>query len=138
MQLEKGSTATSFDYRPYGTELQLCQRYLPCWNWSSGNDVIGLGYSYATTGTIISVPFTVTPRVSPTGTTVTGISNMTLRNGSNVGGTPTAISLNVSGSFSNASIVVTSTAGTPTLIAGQGAFLFATAAAQIQFTGCEL
>ena len=27
VQLEVGSTATSFDYRPYGTELQLCQRY---------------------------------------------------------------------------------------------------------------
>ena len=27
VQLEKGSTATSFDYRPYGTELQLAQRY---------------------------------------------------------------------------------------------------------------
>ena len=27
VQLEKGSTATSFDYRPYGTELLLCQRY---------------------------------------------------------------------------------------------------------------
>jgi len=27
VQLEKGSTATSFDYRPYGTELQLCQTY---------------------------------------------------------------------------------------------------------------
>jgi hypothetical protein len=27
IQLEKGSTATSFDYRPYGTELVLCQRY---------------------------------------------------------------------------------------------------------------
>jgi len=27
VQLERGSTATSFDYRPYGTELQLCQRY---------------------------------------------------------------------------------------------------------------
>jgi hypothetical protein len=27
VQLEKGSTATSFDYRPYGTEIQLCQRY---------------------------------------------------------------------------------------------------------------
>lgn len=27
MQVELGSTATSFDYRPYGTELQLCQRY---------------------------------------------------------------------------------------------------------------
>jgi len=27
VQLEKGSTATSFDFRPYGTELALCQRY---------------------------------------------------------------------------------------------------------------
>jgi hypothetical protein len=27
VQLEKGSTATSFDYRPYGTELALCERY---------------------------------------------------------------------------------------------------------------
>ena len=29
VQLEKGSTATAFDYRPYSTELQLAQRY--CW-----------------------------------------------------------------------------------------------------------
>ena len=27
IQLEKGSNASSFEYRPYGTELQLCQRY---------------------------------------------------------------------------------------------------------------
>ena len=27
VQLEVGSTATSFDYRPYGTEFMLCQRY---------------------------------------------------------------------------------------------------------------
>jgi hypothetical protein len=27
VQLEVGTTATNFDYRPYGTELQLCQRY---------------------------------------------------------------------------------------------------------------
>ena len=27
IQLEVGDTATSFDYRPYGTELALCQRY---------------------------------------------------------------------------------------------------------------
>lgn len=33
VQLEKGSTATSFDYRPYGTELSLCQRY--CHAYSS-------------------------------------------------------------------------------------------------------
>ena len=35
VQLEKGSTATSFDYRPYGTELSLCQRYF---YWNGGTN----------------------------------------------------------------------------------------------------
>jgi hypothetical protein len=35
VQLESGSTATSFDYRPYGTELALCQRYFET-NFPSG------------------------------------------------------------------------------------------------------
>lgn len=46
VQLEKGSTATSFDYRPYGTELQLCQRYYQSLGGgvtTSGNLVITLG-----------------------------------------------------------------------------------------------
>jgi hypothetical protein len=30
-QLEKGFTATSFDYRPYGTEFDLCLRYFQSW-----------------------------------------------------------------------------------------------------------
>jgi len=37
VQLEKGSTATSFDYRPYGTELALCQRYF----WKAGKSLWG-------------------------------------------------------------------------------------------------
>ena len=36
VQLEKGSTATSFDYRPYGTELALAQRYYQATNNFSG------------------------------------------------------------------------------------------------------
>ena len=32
VQIEKGDTATSFDYRPYGTELALCQRYFGIYN----------------------------------------------------------------------------------------------------------
>jgi len=36
VQLEKGSTATSFDYRSYGTELDLCQRYYQ--QMTSGGD----------------------------------------------------------------------------------------------------
>ena len=41
VQLEKGSTATSFDYRPYGTELALCQRY-----YAAGR-IIGQAYFYS-------------------------------------------------------------------------------------------
>jgi hypothetical protein len=41
VQLEKGSTATSFDYRPYGTELQLCQRY---YQRSAGQVGVAAGY----------------------------------------------------------------------------------------------
>ena len=36
VQLEKGSTATSFDYRPYGTELALAQRYFYITDTNSG------------------------------------------------------------------------------------------------------
>jgi hypothetical protein len=41
VQLEKSSTATSFDYRPYGTELALAQRYCFRKN-STGANSIGL------------------------------------------------------------------------------------------------
>jgi len=38
VQFEKGSTATSFDYRPYGTELMLCQRYYETSNGAGGKE----------------------------------------------------------------------------------------------------
>lgn len=40
VQLEKGSTATSFDYRPYGTELALCQRYYELTDY----EIVASGY----------------------------------------------------------------------------------------------
>jgi hypothetical protein len=65
VQLEKGITATSFDYRPYGTELALCQRYyekLPGARlWGSNANL-----SYATWA------FKVTKRASPTITLASG------------------------------------------------------------------
>jgi hypothetical protein len=46
VQLEKGSTATSFDYRPIGTELQLAQRYYQQYdaseNGASGAGLVGV------------------------------------------------------------------------------------------------
>jgi len=60
VQLEKGSTATSFDYRPYGTELALCQRYY--WETSKG-----LGGSVASSTTAVLVGRNpVTMRTTPT------------------------------------------------------------------------
>jgi hypothetical protein len=43
VQLEKGSTATSFDYRPYGTELALCQRYYWIIRGWSPDGYVGVG-----------------------------------------------------------------------------------------------
>jgi hypothetical protein len=40
VQLEKGSTATSFDYRPYGTELALCQRYFETFTVNANNTAL--------------------------------------------------------------------------------------------------
>ena len=71
VQLEKGSTATSFDYRPYGTELALCQRYY--YQIANGaNGQIGTGYYYSTTQTQIQVKFAVSMRTAPVLSSVTG------------------------------------------------------------------
>ena len=59
VQLEKGSTATSFDYRPYGTEFALCQRY--CQIVRNGNM---LGNS--TTVVIVNSMLSPTMRANPT------------------------------------------------------------------------
>jgi hypothetical protein len=138
VQLEKGTVATSFDYLPYGTELMLCQRYLPAWIYGSGNDNIGFGYSFNSTQSFIAISIPVTPRVAPTGLTVIGSFNMTLRNGGNTGGTVGSITTNVSSSGTNQSILVQTSTNNPTLNAGDGAFLFASGASRILFTGCEL
>jgi hypothetical protein len=68
VQLEKGSTATSFDYRPYGTELALCQRYYEIYSNGTGTSAIyeGLGGYFANTTTFrTAVPFKITKRASP-------------------------------------------------------------------------
>ena len=73
VQLEKGSTATSFDYRPYGTELALCQRYFErSYNIGSAtgsftNGFIGFNNPLTSTSDIPSnILFKVTKRDTPT------------------------------------------------------------------------
>jgi len=86
VQLEKGSTATSFDYRPYSAELALCQRY---YQTSTGYCYIAAkpaggntGWAYnslpvvmrsAGTGTILSVASTIGANWTIDGTSVSTI-----------------------------------------------------------------
>jgi hypothetical protein len=67
VQLEVGSTATSFDYRPYGTELALCQRYFQ-------KHVGELWSSYGATINYLAWLYKVTMRATPTITGSTGTS----------------------------------------------------------------
>jgi len=67
VQLEKGSTATSFDYRPYGTELALCQRYYYRATGNASNVFwAGIGYVIDTTRAQGLTFFPVTMRTDPT------------------------------------------------------------------------
>jgi hypothetical protein len=66
VQLEKGSTATSFDYRPYGTELNLCQRYFQRFGGNSIYETFAIGQAYNTFNAWCMVPTKVNMRANPT------------------------------------------------------------------------
>jgi hypothetical protein len=64
VQLEKGSTATSWDTRSYGTELALCQRYY--YRQSSGtSQFYGMAQCVSTTAANGIVQFPTSMRVTP-------------------------------------------------------------------------
>ena len=75
VQLEKGSTATSFDYRPYGTEMSLCQRYY----WRMGGAQFGGAFmpmvlftGISTTSLAGNIQLPVRVRTPPTSITLGG------------------------------------------------------------------
>jgi len=92
VQLEVGTQATSFDYRPYTTELQLCQRYY--WRATGPNDSpIGSGLSISTTAASVYVKLPVTMRIVPA---VNAIS-MVITDAANYNASITSVSLVVGG-----------------------------------------
>jgi hypothetical protein len=71
VQLEVGTQATSFEYRQYTTELQLCQRYYEkqSTSGSGGSQAdFGSGIQNSTTACYIYTKFNVTKRTAPTAT----------------------------------------------------------------------
>jgi hypothetical protein len=74
VQLEKGSTATSFDYRPYGTELSLCQRYYQQFGGEANYQFYGTGIAQATTASSVLIYHPVTMRTAPSFSSVSATS----------------------------------------------------------------
>ena len=80
VQLEKGSVATSFDYRPYGTELSLCQRYFeksfdiataPAQNvGTAGSSAVTQATAASLTSYGWNIPYKVTKRATPSTVTL--------------------------------------------------------------------
>jgi len=96
VQLEVGSTATSFDYRSYGTELQLAQRYFARMNSLSGNFVgFGSGVDISSTGALVVIKYPSTMRAAPT----LAVSNVRISDGT-TDATVTALTTTLYGSDS--------------------------------------
>ena len=73
VQFEKGSTATPFGFRHYGTELALCQRYFQTWGGSTSEDrlpFLGIGYNSTTLEGVFTFqqPMRSAPTLSTTST----------------------------------------------------------------------
>ena len=71
VQFEVGSSATSFEYRPFGTELQLCQRYFWMLTPVTGNTTPFNMHWWANKARMAMpcpVPMRATPAVTATGT----------------------------------------------------------------------
>jgi len=134
VQLEPGSVATPFEQRPYGMELALCQRYLPAYKSSASVDFVSSGgLAESTSSGGFPIAHIVTPRVSPSGVSVSAASHFSI-NSVGGGGIATSITF-INGGLSASRI----SAGTSGLTAGSAVQLYGnTIGATMLFTGCEL
>jgi hypothetical protein len=85
VQLEVGTQATSFDFRDYGRELILCQRYAYVWNSAFGENnyrMLGLGFAKTTTRIDIQTYYPVVMRTNPS-TTFSAANTLSVDDGPN-------------------------------------------------------
>jgi hypothetical protein len=133
VQLEAGTTASPFEYRPYTTELQLCQRYLPAVLNITAGQTFAVGMCISTTAGYGFIPLPVTARVPPTGVTFTG-GNTAVYNSSG-----TAISLGSIGFSTATTQTATLSFGGSGLSAGNATFMLCyNTTTGFYLTGCEL
>ena len=117
VQLEKGSTATSFDYRPYGTELALCQRYYYRIAAGVAGQIFGSSYNSSTSVALVTTPFQTPMRAVPSALEQTGTAGDYRVN--NLAVATTCTSVPAFNTASTSSAFTTFTTGA-TLTAGNG------------------
>ena len=125
VQFEKGSTATPFDFRSYGTELGLCQRYFQKWDYSLALGTAGstalVANKYAATDSLVANAFLNTPmRTSPTLSSTNARARAVLNSGAGVTVTIAAISAGVPNAGLNVSGAITIVCNNNALAAGFG------------------
>jgi len=126
VQLEKGSTATSFDYRPYGTELALCQRYCVAYRANNSQKYFASGQVYNGTTGLFLLPLPVTARASPSSITVSAASDWGALTSTAAGSTGSTLVYNNS---SEGILCVTYSATASVFTAGSASCLYSQPAA---------
>jgi hypothetical protein len=109
IQLEVGSQATGFEYRQYGTELALCQRYYEVQGFATGAitvDGVNYGIGAGNLTGYQSLPFAVAKRASPTVTVSGTWTNV------NLGGSGTVVFFGTSASSYSLQVINGGSAGT--------------------------
>lgn len=134
VQLEQGSTATSFDIRSYGAELIFCKRYLPSQNsGSGGSGAYYPGQAFSSSTGFIPMPFDVQARIPPTGIQVVGAGGYTVNHPSGAG-VVVAVAFNT-GSTAGGGL---SFSGASELSPGGATCLAIPTGQTLLWTGCEL
>lgn len=92
VQLEKGTTASAYDFRDYGRELAMCQRY--CQVWGAGSSqMLGVAWEYASTASVVTCLRPVQMRTAPS-LTYSAVGDWQVFNGGAGNYTATGISQN--------------------------------------------
>jgi len=112
-QVEEGKIATPFEYRSYGQELALCQRYCAKFGGGSTNDAFGSGFSSGT-NFYVFVPLPVSMRTTPVLTLYGTASDITVTAPAVVAaanGTPTVVGTGINSTVLQISSATSITTG---------------------------
>ena len=133
VQLEAGSSASSFAHENYSDTLRKCQRYLPYWSSESGT-YFGGGFNYSPTNSFFLFPYTVPPRTPATGITSSGLFEVLNAGGAGISVTAGPM-INGTGSGGLGFTILVSSG----LVQGHGTNIFASNGTSVIYgTGCEL